>query len=187
MAADREILRAAIQASISYGTAPGQNRWTLHPSTALSDPAVLAAAGRLLAPLVIAQRPDLIVTIGTAGLILATGLSAATGLPLAVVRKEPRHGRLVDGTRQNGRAVMVDDIVNSGTTAMARLTDGLAGIYPLPGEAGTYALRAKGQITGRRAIEVLHCAALVDLAPDRLRPIAASALFTRADFRTNPA
>lgn len=174
MVDDRETLRSAIQASIVFPT-QGPNRWTLHPSTALADPTVLAAAGRLMAPLVLAHRPDLIVSIGTAGLILAAGVSAATGLPLAVVRKEPRHRRLVDGTRFDGRAVMVDDIVNGGRTAMARLLDGLAGRWP------------GGQVAERRAIQVRHCCALVDLNPAATRPIAASALFTRADFRTNPA
>lgn len=55
-----------------------------------SDPAILRRIARLFTPIVAELHPDLLGGTEVGGVILATTLSQMTGLPMIVVRKQPK-------------------------------------------------------------------------------------------------
>src|SRR5271169_3878162 len=55
-----------------------------------SDPEVLRRIARLFTPIVAELHPDLIGGTELGGVILATAVSQMTGIPMLVVRKEPK-------------------------------------------------------------------------------------------------
>jgi orotate phosphoribosyltransferase len=107
-----EPLRAAIDAAIERRPGGG---FTLHCTDALLN-GTLRPAVEALSPLVAMHRPEILVTCGTAGLLLAAGLHAIHKIPACLVRKEPRAGRMVEGAPPKGRAVFVDDVLHTGST-----------------------------------------------------------------------
>ena len=90
-----------------------------------SDPAILRRIARLFTPIVAELHPDLLGGTEVGGVILATTLSQMTGLPMIVVRKQPKaYGAFaeeyVEGPHEPGQSVLLlEDIVSKGREALA--------------------------------------------------------------------
>ncbi|MBV9102550.1 MAG: hypothetical protein JO060_03110, partial [Candidatus Eremiobacteraeota bacterium] len=85
-----------------------------------SDPKVLRRIARLFTPVVADFEPDLIGGTELGGVILATAVSQMTGLPMIVVRKQPKSygafaNDFVEGPCHRGqRVLLLEDVVTSG-------------------------------------------------------------------------
>jgi len=90
-----------------------------------SDPSILRRIARMFTPIVSELHPDLLAGTEVGGVILATTLSQMTGVPMIVVRKEPKaYGAFADeyveGPYEPGqRVLLLEDIVSKGREALA--------------------------------------------------------------------
>jgi orotate phosphoribosyltransferase len=90
-----------------------------------ADPSVLRRIARMFTPIVSDLHPDLLAGTEVGGVILATALSQMTGVPMIVVRKEPKaYGAFADeyveGPYEPGqRVLLLEDIVSKGREALA--------------------------------------------------------------------
>ena len=90
-----------------------------------SDPQILRRISRLFAPVVADINPDIIGGTELGGVILATAVSQMTGLPMIVVRKQPKQygafaEEYVEGPFQAGQHVLLlEDVVTSGREVLA--------------------------------------------------------------------
>ena len=90
-----------------------------------SDPHILRRIARLFAPVVTDKNPDIIGGTELGGVIIATAVSQMTGLPLLVVRKQPKQygafaQEYVEGAYQPGQHVLLlEDVVTSGREVLA--------------------------------------------------------------------
>jgi orotate phosphoribosyltransferase len=93
-----------------------------------SDPVVLRRIARLFAPIVSEISPDVIGGTELGGVIIATAVSAMTGLPMIVVRKQPKQygafaEEYVEGPFIRGQHVLLlEDVVTSGRELLAAQT-----------------------------------------------------------------
>jgi len=97
-----------------------------------SDPKILRRIARLFSPIVAGLAPDLIAGTELGGVILATAVSQMTGIPMIVVRKEPKSygafaNDFVEGPFSPGqRVLLLEDVVTNGREvllAKARLEE----------------------------------------------------------------
>jgi len=97
-----------------------------------ADPHILRRIARLFAPIISEINPDVIGGTELGGVIIATAVSQMTGLPMIVVRKQPkRYGAFaeeyVEGPIVTGQHVLLlEDVVTSGREllgAKARLEE----------------------------------------------------------------
>jgi orotate phosphoribosyltransferase len=90
-----------------------------------SDPHILRRIARLFAPIVSETGPDLIAGTELGGVIIATAVSQMTGLPMIVVRKNPKQygafaDEYVEGPFEAGqRVLLLEDVVTSGREVLA--------------------------------------------------------------------
>lgn len=90
-----------------------------------SDPHVLRRIARLFAPLIAQAKPDLIGGTELGGVIIATAVSQMCGLPMIVVRKQPKQygafaQEYVEGPISAGQHVLLlEDVVSSGRDVIA--------------------------------------------------------------------
>jgi len=90
-----------------------------------SDPHILRRIARLFAPIVAEANPDLIGGTELGGVILATAVSQMTGLPMIIVRKQPKeYGAFADayvegGFSPNQKVLLLEDVVTSGREVLA--------------------------------------------------------------------
>lgn len=90
-----------------------------------SDPQILRRISRLFAPIVTEINPDIVGGTELGGVILATAVSQMTGLPMLVVRKQPKQygafaEEYVEGPFQPGQHVLLlEDVVTSGREVLA--------------------------------------------------------------------
>ena len=90
-----------------------------------SDPQVLRRIARLFVPIVSETNPDSIGGTELGGVIIATAVSQLTGLPLIVVRKQPKQygafaEEYVEGPFKAGQHVLLlEDVVTSGRELLA--------------------------------------------------------------------
>ena len=90
-----------------------------------ADPHVLRRIARLFAPIISDINPDVIGGTELGGVIIATAVSQMTGLPMIVVRKEPKQygafaEEYVEGPIQAGQHVLLlEDVVTSGRELLA--------------------------------------------------------------------
>ena len=97
-----------------------------------ADPHVLRRIARLFVPIVSELSPDVIGGTELGGVIIATAVSQMTGLPMIVVRKQPKQygafaEEYVEGPFLRGQHVLLlEDVVTSGRellTAKGRLEE----------------------------------------------------------------
>lgn len=90
-----------------------------------SDPQVLRRIARLFAPVISEINPDVIGGTELGGVIIATAVSQMTGLPMIVVRKQPKQygafaEEYVEGPFTAGQHVLLlEDVVTSGRELLA--------------------------------------------------------------------
>jgi orotate phosphoribosyltransferase len=90
-----------------------------------SDPQILRRIARLFAPVVSELNPDLIGGTELGGVIIATAVSQMSGLPMIVVRKQPKQygafaEEYVEGPFARGQHVLLlEDVVTSGRELLA--------------------------------------------------------------------
>jgi orotate phosphoribosyltransferase len=90
-----------------------------------SDPHVLRRISRLFAPLIAELNPDVIGGTELGGVIIATAVSQMTGLPMIVVRKQPKQygafaEEYVEGPIVPGQHILLlEDVVTSGRELLA--------------------------------------------------------------------
>jgi orotate phosphoribosyltransferase len=90
-----------------------------------ADPSILRRIARMFTPIVSELHPDLLAGTEVGGVILATTLSQMTGVPMIVVRKQPKaYGAFADeyveGPYEPGqRVLLLEDIVSKGREALA--------------------------------------------------------------------
>lgn len=90
-----------------------------------ADPSILRRIARMFTPIVSELHPDLLAGTEVGGVILATTLSQMTGVPMIVVRKQPKaYGAFaeeyVEGPYEPGqRVLLLEDIVSKGREALA--------------------------------------------------------------------
>jgi orotate phosphoribosyltransferase len=90
-----------------------------------ADPQILRRIARLFAPVVAQLNPDIIGGTELGGVILATAVSQMTGLPMLVVRKQPKQygafaEEYVEGAFLPGQHVLLlEDVVTSGREVLA--------------------------------------------------------------------
>jgi orotate phosphoribosyltransferase len=90
-----------------------------------SDPHVLRRIARLFAPIVSDLHPQLIGGTELGGVIIATAVSQMTGLPMIVVRKQPKQygafaEEYVEGPFSAGEHVLLlEDVVTTGRELLA--------------------------------------------------------------------
>ncbi|MBV8727611.1 MAG: orotate phosphoribosyltransferase [Candidatus Eremiobacteraeota bacterium] len=90
-----------------------------------SDPRILRRIARMFTPLVSDWSPDLIGGTELGGVIIATAVSQMTGLPMIVVRKQPKQygafaAEYVEGPFKSGQHVLLlEDVVTSGRELLA--------------------------------------------------------------------
>ncbi len=120
-----------------------------------SDPQLLEAVTELMAPL-IPKDTEILAGLEMGGIPVVTGLSLATGIPAAYIRKEAKtHGtcKYAEGPELSGRnVVIVEDVVSSGGQILETLAKLRAdGVEPLVAlcvidreMGGTEALRREG-------------------------------------------
>ena len=90
-----------------------------------SDPHILRRIARMFAPIVTEKNPDIIGGTELGGVILATAVSQMTGIPLLVVRKQPKQygafaQEYVEGAYEPGQHVLLlEDVVTSGREVLA--------------------------------------------------------------------
>jgi orotate phosphoribosyltransferase len=90
-----------------------------------ADPQVLRRIARLFAPIVADLNPDVIGGTELGGVIIATAVSQLTGLPMIVVRKQPKQygafaEEYVEGPFLGGQHVLLlEDVVTSGRELLA--------------------------------------------------------------------
>ncbi|MGD0053319.1 MAG: phosphoribosyltransferase family protein [Vulcanimicrobiaceae bacterium] len=90
-----------------------------------SDPHVLRRIARLFAPIVSDLHPQLIGGTELGGVIIATAVSQMTGLPMIVVRKQPKQygafaEEYVEGPFSAGQHVLLlEDVVTTGRELLA--------------------------------------------------------------------
>ncbi|TAM74628.1 orotate phosphoribosyltransferase [bacterium] len=117
----------------NYTTAGGHKTdYYIDKFRLFSDPTVLRRIARMFAPSVAEVSPDLIAGTEIGGVILATAVSQMAGLPMIVVRKQPKvygafANEYVEGAFQEGqRVLLLEDIVTSARdlmTSKARLEE----------------------------------------------------------------
>ncbi len=97
-----------------------------------ADPQVLRRIARLFTPIIAEVSPDLVAGTELGGVVIATAVSALSGLPLLAVRKKPKAygafpNEYVEGPYQSGQKVLlVEDVVTNGReleAAAARLRE----------------------------------------------------------------
>ena len=85
-----------------------------------ADPHILRRIARLFVPVVAESNPDVIGGTELGGVIIATAVSQMTGLPMIVVRKQPKQygafaEEYVEGPFMRGQHVLLlEDVVTSG-------------------------------------------------------------------------
>jgi orotate phosphoribosyltransferase len=90
-----------------------------------SDPHVLRRIARLFGPVISELSPDVIGGTELGGVIIATAVSQMTGLPMIVVRKQPKQygafaEEYVEGPIVRGQHVfLLEDVVTSGRELLA--------------------------------------------------------------------
>ncbi|MDB5094042.1 MAG: pyrE: orotate phosphoribosyltransferase [Candidatus Eremiobacteraeota bacterium] len=90
-----------------------------------SDPLILRRIARMFSPIVSEISPDLIGGTELGGVIIATAVSQMTGLPMIVVRKQPKQygafaAEYVEGPFSAGQHVLLlEDVVTSGRELLA--------------------------------------------------------------------
>ncbi len=90
-----------------------------------SDPQILRRIARMFTPIVSEISPDLIGGTELGGVIIATAVSQMTGLPMIVVRKQPKQygafaAEYVEGPFNAGQHVLLlEDVVTSGRELLA--------------------------------------------------------------------
>ncbi len=90
-----------------------------------SDPQILRRIARLFVPIVAETNPDVIAGTELGGVIIATAVSQMTGVPLIVVRKQPKQygafaEEYVEGPIKSGQHVLLlEDVVTSGREVLA--------------------------------------------------------------------
>ena len=90
-----------------------------------SDPHILRRIARLFAPVVSETSPDLIGGTELGGVIIATAVSQMTGIPMIVVRKNPKQygafaDEYVEGPFEAGQKVLLlEDVITSGREVLA--------------------------------------------------------------------
>lgn len=90
-----------------------------------SEPAVLRRIARLFTGTIAEVNPDLIGGTELGGVIIATAVSAMTGLPMIAVRKQPKAygafaNEYVEGPFERGqRVLLLEDVVTSGSELIA--------------------------------------------------------------------
>jgi orotate phosphoribosyltransferase len=90
-----------------------------------ADPQVLRRIARLFAPVISELNPDVIGGTELGGVIIATAVSQLTGLPMIVVRKQPKQygafpEEYVEGPIQGGlHVLLLEDVVTSGRELLA--------------------------------------------------------------------
>ena len=97
-----------------------------------ADPVILRRIARMFAPVITDINPDVIGGTELGGVIIATAVSQMTGLPMIVVRKQPKQygafaEEYVEGPFVRGQHVLLlEDVVTSGRelmTAKGRLEE----------------------------------------------------------------
>jgi orotate phosphoribosyltransferase len=90
-----------------------------------SDPQILRRIARMFTPIVSEISPDVIGGTELGGVIIATAVSQMTGLPMIVVRKQPKQygafaAEYVEGPFSSGQHVLLlEDVVTSGRELLA--------------------------------------------------------------------
>jgi len=90
-----------------------------------SDPQILRRIARMFTPIVSEISPDVIGGTELGGVIIATAVSQMTGLPMIVVRKQPKQygafaSEYVEGPFSAGQHVLLlEDVVTSGRELLA--------------------------------------------------------------------
>jgi orotate phosphoribosyltransferase len=90
-----------------------------------SDPQILRRIARMFTPIVSEISPDVIGGTELGGVIIATAVSQMTGLPMIVVRKQPKQygafaSEYVEGPFNAGQHVLLlEDVVTSGRELLA--------------------------------------------------------------------
>lgn len=90
-----------------------------------SDPQILRRIARMFTPIVSEMSPDVIGGTELGGVIIATAVSQMTGLPMIVVRKQPKQygafaAEYVEGPFTPGQHVLLlEDVVTSGRELLA--------------------------------------------------------------------
>lgn len=90
-----------------------------------ADPHVLRRIARLFGPIIADANPDVIGGTELGGVIIATAVSQMTGLPMIVVRKQPKQygafaEEYVEGPIVRGQHVfLLEDVVTSGRELLA--------------------------------------------------------------------
>ena len=90
-----------------------------------ADPHVLRRIARMFAPVISELNPDVIGGTELGGVIIATAVSQMTGLPMIVVRKQPKQygafaEEYVEGPFTRGQHVLLlEDVVTSGRELLA--------------------------------------------------------------------
>ncbi len=90
-----------------------------------SDPQVLRRIARLFAPIIGEVQPDLIAGTELGGVVIATAVSAMSGIPMIAVRKKPKaYGAFandyVEGPYEAGqRVLLLEDVITNGRELMA--------------------------------------------------------------------
>lgn len=90
-----------------------------------SDPLVLRRIARLFTPVIAQVNPDVVGGTELGGVVIATAVSALSGLPMIAVRKQPKgYGAFADeyveGPYARGQHVLLlEDVVTSGREILA--------------------------------------------------------------------
>ncbi|BDE05708.1 hypothetical protein WPS_09840 [Vulcanimicrobium alpinum] len=111
-----------------------------------SDPHILRRIARLFSPVISETAPDVIGGTELGGVIIATAVSQMSGLPMIVVRKQPKQygafaEEYVEGPFTPGQHVLLlEDVVTSGRELLAAR----ARLEELNLKVTTYAVIARG-------------------------------------------
>jgi len=120
-----------------------------------SDPTILRRIARLFTPIVSDVSPDLIAGTELGGVVIATAVSALSGIPMIAIRKKPKAygafaNEFVEGPYEEGQHVLLlEDVVTNGRellSAAARLRE--LGLRVTP-----YALISRGLAPVRALIQ----------------------------------
>ena len=90
-----------------------------------SDPQILRRIARMFVPVIAESNPDLIAGTELGGVIIATAVSQMTGLPLLVVRKQPKqYGAFAEEDAERPivarqHVLLLEDVVTSGREVLA--------------------------------------------------------------------
>ncbi|HEX4012964.1 MAG TPA: phosphoribosyltransferase family protein [Candidatus Cybelea sp.] len=90
-----------------------------------SDPHVLRRIARMFTPVIAEANPDLVAGTELGGVVIATAVSALSGVPMIAVRKKPKAygafpNEYVEGPYHAGqRVLLLEDVITSGSELLA--------------------------------------------------------------------